>query len=339
MRSPSTTTRDTYWDTIKALLIFLVVLGHVVQFFMYMSTGSMDFWRSPIFKGIYIFHMPLFMLISGFFAAKSIAKHGKTAVLRYLQRLALPCIGMGLIFLVLFLPKGTSVGNIYEGCVNLWFLIVVFECVVFYTIMKWNQALWYKIVMFVLPIPFAIFCGSNPYASILFPHTYQFTYLWPFFVLGAFMSYHNFSPQHINKRWIIFPILYITAFCLFHPHWYVYRCSLGFNFTSLMVDIFRTLAAIVGCGTILWAGKYIHSFIGKYAIIQKIGQATLAIYVLQTLFFIKYELIAGYLPLLQGGIETLFLSCIILSTLYLIYTTTRRIPLVGLLLYGETKQK
>lgn len=338
MQQSTTATRDTYWDTVKALLIFLVVLGHVVQFFMYMSNGNMDFWSSPIFKGIYIFHMPLFMLISGFFAAKSIAKHGKTSVIRYLQRLALPCIGMGLIFFSLILQK-PSFRNVYEGCTTLWFLIVVFECVVFYTIMQWKQALWYKIAMFILPIPFAILCGRTPYTSILFPHTFQFTYLWPFFVLGAYMSYLKFSPQLINKKWIIFPILYVAAFYLFHPHWYVYRYSLDFDFTSLIVDIFRTLAAIVGCGTALWAGKYLHSFVGKYAITQKIGQATLAIYVLQTLFFIKYKLIAEYLPQIQENIEALILSCIILGVLYLVYATTRYIPLAGALLYGEKKQK
>ena len=339
MKSSQTSTRDTYWDTIKALLIFLVILGHVVQFFLYISNDGSDFWSDPVFKGIYIFHMPLFMLISGFFAAKSIAKHGRKSVIRYLHRLALPCVGMGLIYLTLVLLKGKSIWSIYNGCTALWFLIVVFECVIFYIITQWKRSWWYKTAMFILPIPFAILCGDNPCISKLFPYTGQFTYLWPFFILGAYMSHVKFSPQHIDRKWIIFPILYVAACCLFHPHWYVYRCSLGFNFIQLMVDILRTLAAIVGCGTALWAGKYLHSLIGEYSITQNIGRATLAIYVLQTLFFAAAcKWLTKYLPQTLGHMEGIILSIVILAMLYLIYIATRCIPIVSILMYGERER-
>ena len=339
MHASTTPQRDTYWDTIKALLIFLVVLGHAVQHFMYMAKDSMDFWSDPVFKGIYIFHMPLFMLISGFFAAKSISKHGRASVLRYLQRLALPCVGMGLIFLVLTPPNESFFRSFYDGCRFLWFLIVVFECVIFYLIMQLGRSTWYKAAMFIFPIPFAIFYKNAPDVLQFFPHKYQFTYLWPFFVLGTSLSHLKFTPQQIDKKWLIFPILYIAAYYLFQPGWYVYRCPLTFDVNNILVDTYRTLAAICGCGTAMWAGKYIHPFIGKYSIIQNIGRATLAIYVLQTLFFLQYKLIASYFPQSPGYIGNIILSCIILAALYLIYITTRRIPIAGALLYGEIKRK
>lgn len=331
MQSQTKPTRSTYWDTVKALLIFLVILGHVVQYFMYVSNSNEGFWSDPVFKGIYMFHMPLFMLVSGYFAAKSIAKHGQQAVTRYLKRLALPCVGMGG---VLILLKG-----VLDGCATLWFLIVVFECVVFYTIMQWKQAWWHKSIMFILPIPLAILCGRTPYISMLWPHTYQFTYLWPVFVLGAFMAHLKFTPQHINWKWILFPALYIIAFYFFQPDWYVYRKPLTFDIDCLLIDIYRTAAAIVGCGTVLWASKHIHSFIGKYAIVQKVGQTTLAIYVLQSLFFLYFQLFAQYLPQSLGYPEAILLSLVILGALYLIYLTTKHIPLVALLMYGEWSRK
>ena len=54
-----TNIRNTYWDTVKGILIVLVVIGH---------TGTMmgDRWLSVI----YSFHMPLFMFVSGFFSRK-----------------------------------------------------------------------------------------------------------------------------------------------------------------------------------------------------------------------------------------------------------------------------
>lgn len=205
--------------------------------------------------------------------------------------------------------------------------------------MQWKQAWWYKSIMFILPIPLAILCDRIPYISMLWPHAYQFTYLWPVFVLGAFMARHKFSPQHINWKWILFLAIYITAFYFFQPDWYVYRKPLTFNIDRLLIDIYRTAAAIAGCGTALWASKLIHAFIGKYAIIQKVGQATLSIYVLQTLFFLKFTLFAQYLPQPLGYTEAILLSLAILGALYLIYLTTKRIPLVALLMYGEWNRK
>lgn len=53
--------RCVYIDIIKAFAIFLVVFGHVIQFWLYADT----WWNERIFLIIYSFHMPLFMMISG----------------------------------------------------------------------------------------------------------------------------------------------------------------------------------------------------------------------------------------------------------------------------------
>ena len=75
--------------------MFLVILGHVIQLHMYPNSNA--FWENPLFKAIYIFHMPLFALISGYFAAKSFEKYQLRAIPRYLIRLALPGAGVGLL--------------------------------------------------------------------------------------------------------------------------------------------------------------------------------------------------------------------------------------------------
>lgn len=55
----ATKTRDPFWDTLKAMLTVLVVLGHT-------GTAMGDRWLSVI----YAFHMPLFIFISGYFSKK-----------------------------------------------------------------------------------------------------------------------------------------------------------------------------------------------------------------------------------------------------------------------------
>lgn len=50
------------WDNAKALLILLVVIGHFAQYYMNESNSFKSIWVC-----IYLFHMPLFIFIAGYF--------------------------------------------------------------------------------------------------------------------------------------------------------------------------------------------------------------------------------------------------------------------------------
>lgn len=67
------------WDILKAFLIFCVVLGHVADNY----TDSYTEMRGLYFF-IYIFHMPLFIFVSGLFAKKSINRNRIDKILGYL---------------------------------------------------------------------------------------------------------------------------------------------------------------------------------------------------------------------------------------------------------------
>lgn len=62
--------RDVYLDNVKGLLIACVVFGHMA-ILVYEKTESLSF----IYRTIYLFHMPLFVFVSGYFS-KSIVKRG-----------------------------------------------------------------------------------------------------------------------------------------------------------------------------------------------------------------------------------------------------------------------
>jgi len=55
--------RDSYFDNAKFFLIFFVVFGHMIQ--SYIQDKESIF---ALYKTIYAFHMPAFILISGYFA-------------------------------------------------------------------------------------------------------------------------------------------------------------------------------------------------------------------------------------------------------------------------------
>lgn len=191
--------RDRYWDGAKAVLIFLVILGHVIQYFIYQGDNHANFWVDPIFKGIYIFHMPLFMLISGYFAAISLKSRGFSIIPRYIKRLALPCLGIGIYSFILRLYHHNPISptRIWGDCTGLWFLVVIFECLVWYLIFaRFGINLLTKIILFILPIILALNIHHLGYKiSLLWPHKGHFTYLWPFFLFGALTHKYALTAQ------------------------------------------------------------------------------------------------------------------------------------------------
>ncbi len=72
----SSHTRSAFLDVLKAVAITLVLVGHAMQFGSGMHCYIYsDFFDNVVFKVIYSFHMPLFMLISGYLFRMSVQRH------------------------------------------------------------------------------------------------------------------------------------------------------------------------------------------------------------------------------------------------------------------------
>lgn len=55
------------WDILKFFLIFTVVLGHIADFYTDKSEAM-----QYLYLFIYIFHMPLFIFVSGLFSKRTV---------------------------------------------------------------------------------------------------------------------------------------------------------------------------------------------------------------------------------------------------------------------------
>ena len=75
-----TKTRDLYWDTVKFILIFLVLYGHFIQPFRENSPFNMT-----MFNFRYTFHMSLFVFISGRFSHISDPKKYRKGILKIIE--------------------------------------------------------------------------------------------------------------------------------------------------------------------------------------------------------------------------------------------------------------
>ena len=73
MENSSKKTRNPYADILRGFAIFFVVLGHCIQ----EGSGltfrtNQNYWYDELYQFIYSFHMPLFIILSGYFAYNSI---------------------------------------------------------------------------------------------------------------------------------------------------------------------------------------------------------------------------------------------------------------------------
>lgn len=127
-------TRLLYFDLLKFLAIFLVIWGHCIQFFL-SSYECMD----SVYLAIYSFHMPLFMMISGYFSLNSYSLMPNAFLKKKTQELILPVFTWGVIFegihIIINLCNWIPLYTYYDLKAfyihNLWFLKSLFVCYIF----------------------------------------------------------------------------------------------------------------------------------------------------------------------------------------------------------------
>ena len=83
--------RSNYIDFNKGMLILLVCIGHAIQCAAY---HEIDFFQDPLFKAIYMFHMPLLIEIGGYLSFSDIIKSNSSNFLlkNYLIVTSPPCM-------------------------------------------------------------------------------------------------------------------------------------------------------------------------------------------------------------------------------------------------------
>ncbi|MGN1157193.1 MAG: acyltransferase family protein [Agathobacter sp.] len=190
--------RNYMFDNLKAILIILVVLGHLLD-----TTNPVSHIFPTIYYFIYFFHMPLFIFISGYFS-KNVEKCRETAV----QNLFLPYFILNIIMYIqcyiMNWLKGepTNMFRVFLGMKGLWFLFAMFV---------WKILLKDLIrIRYVLPLSFvigAVAGVSNEMGEYLsLGRIMGFSC---FFLLGYFIT-----PEHVEKlrsKTHVLPVIIIIA--------------------------------------------------------------------------------------------------------------------------------
>lgn len=286
MNDSTIKTRIKYIDLIKAFAIFLVVWGHSIQ---YLSQEIC--FDNAVYSYIYSFHMPLFMIISGYFFSSGLKLSFHVILRKKAEQLLLPIVSWSFllaIFIYLFdyYIKGKTLGvysiltTLAELIRNsLWFIKCLFSCyVISYISLKLFRSEWIACVVTILVFQF-------------FPSPFMERFMLPFFWIGIFLKKYY---SHINKHRFI---IILTTFTLFLGMLYYWDGSYtigrspmnkildfkswSFSILNLDIAIFRFFIGTTGSLFFIVLFHYLYSeniYIYK---ICEFGKNTLGIYILQ----------------------------------------------------------
>ena len=291
------TKRNLFLDFVKAFAIILVVVGHNIQ----CGSGTNYlkeelFFDNIIFKYIYSFHMPLFMLISGYFFAYGINKEAKDIFINKFKSLIVPILTWAIVPLVVFISVkflknefsiiSTITYYISYSLHSLWFLWAVFWCSLIVLIT--NKMFKDNILIYILIFTISFFI----------PDVYNlalYKFMFPYFVIGyLYKKYNlqeNLSPIYNSNYFVCLSgVIFFILLYYFERNSYIYvskHTILNKDIINqLSIDFYRYFIGFIGSIFTLSLLFKIYNIITKQIILKEnhflltIGKNTMGIYII-----------------------------------------------------------
>ena len=323
-------------DALKCFAIFTVLMGHCIQYFL-----SSDYNDEPGYRLIYSFHMPLFMMITGFFFVKTLRDGFIETMVKKARQLLLPVISWGAIWMFLRMCDGQSWKVIYDiwiGNNGFWFLKSAFICSL---------------------IGYFVFCNKT--ANLLiggiftllisqFITRFQIDFMYPCFFAGGLLALKDATCTKVQKLIIPAAVLFIALLIFLNADLYkaakLAQLSAIYKIGAEGIALRLYLIAMGVSGAIFFVAifnKYLNSNADSKVlhIISDIGGYTLGIYIIQSIIlewalakFINFD---SFSPLTFNFIIVPLLSIAILIPIYLILRTIKKVPYLSFLLLGTKK--
>jgi fucose 4-O-acetylase-like acetyltransferase len=209
--------RTFYFDNAKFILIFFVVFGHMLRSFIEDHETIYT-----IYKVIYSFHMPAFILVSGFFAK---GFYQKGYIIKITKKLILPYLIFQLIYSIYyyFLNGQSKIEwDLFNPHWSLWFLISLFCWNVMLLLVSKYKAVTSITISLVIGLLVGYIDWVTNYLSL--SRTFVF---FPFFLLG-----YHLKKEHIRSlfkaRYRLFALI---IFMIVFAGFYLYP---NFNYEWLL---------------------------------------------------------------------------------------------------------
>jgi len=271
---------NNYIDFLKGLLIFLVVLGHELQ------SSNLNFDDLFLFKLIYSFHMPFFIVISGYLGNMSLKRSGCSFSKCIIHKLNYLIVPYFLWWIVSEISTQTlSMKSIYS------------------LINHVDQGLWYLYVLFILYISLFISSKLQYKYSILFglliliPMTNLFgmklvKWYLSFFIIGMLLFDYQLVVKNIFIKYII-PIKYliIILFLISLIYWRRELMSDSIFSNTYYLYVYKFFVSILGMISVYLLTYKFYSLNCLNDMLNIFGKNSMKIYILNIIlmnYIIQY---------------------------------------------------
>ena len=318
--------RIAYLDLGKFIAILLVCIGHC-----YVMIPTI---HSIVRPAIYSFHMPLFMLVCGYFSLRSLESPLLNLLSKKFQQLLIPVTACTLVSILLFR------GGQNELIGSVWFLRTLFLCYLIARISKYIK----------LPVEIVFLLSWILLLILPYGGTLMVNFLYFYFCIGYLL--HKYESRISTYKIPLFLISLICFIFSIYNQWTspCEKVGLYFIIHYPIKFLMQTLIGFWGSVTIIgfcWFVDCISAynemwknFISQLSIM---GRYTLGIYVVQT-FLIERILSAfirlDYLsvsPILIDFVFIPFIGFVLCITCYYIVRITQRNRIINTLFYGGQK--
>ncbi|MDD6212989.1 MAG: acyltransferase family protein [Clostridiales bacterium] len=280
------------WDNLKMVLIFLVVLGH----FMNELTLEWDNMKSLYFF-IYLFHMPLFLFVSGMFSRKTV----NDPIKRRERIIGYVILGFILRFINLAIKIGFGKWN--ENVFRMWKengLSWYLFALAMYLGITWLLRDLDRRFLFIMAVVTALFAGydSTLGSTLVLSRFFVF---YPFFLLGYFTDPSREWKRIQGKGWkmgaaAVLLVAFVIVYTNITELWKYRDLIMGWNsYVNLPVPemggwyrlLFYLVAILLGSAVIILIPN-------ERGPLTAVGQRTLQIYfwhrpILYILVFLHWE--------------------------------------------------
>jgi len=299
--------RDVYWDSLKGVLIILVVLGHVLQ------VGDSRLTITTI-SWIYSFHMPLFVFVSGYFSNPDSPSYNKGCfriIETYVCVQLIRCI----------LEDGLNIHSLLIPKMALWYLLSLFlwKCLLAWCPLKIREN---KKALIITSIILSFVGGIFPLGTIM-SCSRTFCFL-PFFILGYCLRGYDYKRliDYLNPlyasllllvAWVVFYYANKNFIMLFAGTESLYRGIGCFSRQRISILLCSSLMSLCVLS--------VTTLLAKLNVLVKLGRATLHIYIFHAIIYmyILYPLCS--MNMLPTNYVYIYIYSLFL--LVLLYNTSR----------------
>lgn len=300
------------YDNIKFILIFLVVLGHLLE----ISSPFPE--KEMLYKLIYSCHMPVFIFISGFFAKFNSSKIVFHQIYPYLL-----FQGLYIAFHYLVLYPNADGTVPWQFTTPYWLLWYLMAMIFYYmlTPLLNQQKIWQCAIVVALCCTLSILVGYENEIGYFLTLSRFFVFL-PYFVLGYYIGRHKAALSQFWSKLSVKNVLPAVVCTVAAAGVVQYLLQDTVIKSNMMYGSYSYAAAwysaeirvkLLGVG-IIWAAFFLFVLVPilrfKIPLVSTIGKNTLPIFLLHG-FFLRYAGAEGvFTQAAQGDLTELVLCAL-----------------------------